>query len=238
VVLVLVVGGFLVLALGGVGGYLYLKKKGASWRDLLHKGQVAAEMQQEQQPAEGEAQPQEEPQPSYGEEAQPEEQPQQPSEEEAQPQPPAEEPSAPAPKRAPSKPKPSPAPVEAPQAVPPPQFQPPAEEQPAPQAEAAPKVKKTSFGIIFESSAYVTKLVVKVDGEKQFEQALSPTGSKMRVEKTLLVPEGPHHIRVAMWRAQGDPIAQEWDFTFEHGQNPAFKVELSNNWQPTLKRLQ
>lgn len=222
-VLVFVVLGFLLVAVAGVGGYLYMKKKGLSL-PFLHRGEP-----QVTEPSEGQPPP-EEPAPSQQESAEPSQPEQAQPEAPAVSEPPAsQEPTPEPPKPKAKQPKPKPAPAAAPATVP----------QAAP-AEEAPqeKVRKAPFGLIFETSAYATRIVIKIDGAKVFEQALSPTGSKMRVAQELVTTPGQHHIRVAAWRAQGEPIAQEFDFSFEAGQHPVFQVNLSDNWVPSMKRLE
>lgn len=234
-VLIFVVVGFLLVAVAGVGGYFYMKKKGLSL-PFLHRGEPQVTEPAEGQPPQEEAAPsqQESTEPSQPEQAQPE--PAQP-ETPAVSEPPAPQESAPEqPKPKPKQPKPKPV---QPQAAPAPETVPAPAPQAAP-AEETPqeKVRKAPFGLIFETSAYATRIVVKVDGAKVFEQPLSPTGSKMRVAQELATTPGHHHIRVAAWRAQGEPVAQEFDFTFEAGQHPVFQVNLSDNWVPSLKRLE
>ena len=94
------------------------------------------------------------------------------------------------------------------------------------------------LGLILESQAPGTKLVVKIDGEKVFEQDMAATSAKQRITKELTVTAGPRHIRVAVWRPPQEPVVGEWDFTFEPGIHPVFRVDLKSNWKMDVKRFQ
>lgn len=120
------------------------------------------------------------------------------------------------------------------QAPPPSQPQPPPPPPPPP-----PKQPKASFGFIFETPVNGKKLVLKVDGEKLVEQDFEVSRGTYRFAKDFALPPGKHHIRAAVHQPDGKVIAQDWDFDFQLGTTPVFKVVLENSpRQMTMKRMQ
>lgn len=109
----------------------------------------------------------------------------------------------------------------------------PAEPSPAPAV-----VQAAVLGLILESEAPGTKMVVKVDGTKVYEEDMPATKAATRIAKEFAVTAGLHHIRVAVWRPPQTPVAGEWDFTFEPGSHPVFRLDLKSNWKMEVKRFQ
>jgi hypothetical protein len=103
---------------------------------------------------------------------------------------------------------------------------------------SAAAVQTATLGLILESQAPGTKMVVKVDGTKVYEQDMPATKAAMRIAKELTVAAGPRHIRVAVWRPPQPPVAGEWDFTFEPGSHPVFRLDLGSDWKLEVKRFQ
>ena len=99
-------------------------------------------------------------------------------------------------------------------------------------------VQTATLGLILESQAPGTKMVVKVDGTKVYEQDMPATSAAMRIAKELTVAAGPRHIRVAVWRPPQPPVTGEWDFTFDPGSHPVFRIDLQSNWKMEVKRFQ
>jgi hypothetical protein len=110
--------------------------------------------------------------------------------------------------------------------------------EPPPAAPSAAPVQTATLGLILESQAPGTKMVVKVDGTKVYEQDMPATKAATRIAKELTVAAGPRHIRVAVWRPPQPPVAGEWDFTFDPGSHPVFRIELQSNWKMEVKRFQ
>jgi hypothetical protein len=103
---------------------------------------------------------------------------------------------------------------------------------------SAATVQTATLGLILESQAPGTKMVVKVDGTKVYEQDMPATKAATRIVKELTVEAGSRHIRVAVWRPPQPPVAGEWDFTFEPGSHPVFRLDLGSDWKMAVKRFQ
>jgi outer membrane biosynthesis protein TonB len=233
-----------------VGGYFVWKKAKAKAQAKLAEVTQMAEQQAQQ--AEGETQepsqeqaPSEEPAPSEpAPEAAPEPSPTEPA--------PSAEPVAPPPTSAPkpAKPKPAPTPAEAPKSdeafkdagtdqVNLDNLNKPLLPEPVPSAPAPAAAAQTAtLGLILESQAPGIKFVVKVDGVKVYEQDMVASSAKQRITKELPVSSGAHHIRVAIWRPPQAPVAGEWDFTFDPGSHPVFRLDLGSDWKMEVKRFQ
>jgi hypothetical protein len=232
--------GVVLLAAAGVGGYFVWKKAKAKAQAKLAEVTQMAEQQaqQAQEQSQQEAAPQEQ---TIGEqvpEAVPEPAPSEPA--------PSAEPATPPPAATP-KPAPKPSPIEAPKHTDPTRdvqadqvnldnLNKPLIPEPAPAPVAV--AQSATLGLILESEAPGTKLVVKVDGAKVYEQDMSAGGTKQRISKELSVSSGAHHIRVAVWRPPQEPVAGEWDFTFDPGSHPVFRIDLGSNWKMEVKRFQ
>ena len=239
ILIIVALVGFVLLAAAGVGGYLFWKKAKAKAASTLAEVTQQAEQQAQEAQAQasetqGETPP--EPTPSPVEPA--------PSEKIAPTT--TAEPSVP-PSSSRPKPKPPVAqgsvkPVDPTQDIEPDQVRTEnlnqpllAPTQPVP---APPAAQPTALGIILESEAPGTKMVIKVDGVKVYEQDMVATSAKQRITKELSVTAGSHHIRVAVWRPPQPPVAGEWDFTFEPGSHPVFRLDLKSNWKMEVKRFQ
>lgn len=232
--------GFVFLAAAGVGGYLFWKKAKAKAASTL--AEVTQQAEQQAQEAQAQTQTTE-----TTEETPPEPTP---SPVEADPSQQMAQTTAPEPSEAPpSRHKTAPPvaqgtvkPVNPTQDIEPDQVNldnldkpllVPAETVPAP-----PVTQPAVLGLILESEAPGIKMVVKVDGAKVFEQDMVATSGKQRISKELPVTAGSHHIRVAVWRPPQPPVAGEWDFTFEPGSHPVFRLDLKSNWKMEVKRFQ
>lgn len=104
-----------------------------------------------------------------------------------------------------------------------------------------PQVKqpKASFGLIFETPVDGKKFVLKVDGEKLVDQDFRAVGGSFRFVRDFAVPPGKHHLRAAVHQPDGQVAAHEWDFDFQPGTVPVFKVVLEKSpRQMTMKRVQ
>jgi len=110
--------------------------------------------------------------------------------------------------------------------------------QPPVTTPSAAPVQTATLGLILESQAPGTKMVVKIDGTKVYEQDMPGTKTATRIAKELTVAAGPRHIRVAVWRPPQGPVAGEWDFIFAPGSHPVFRVDLKSNWKMEVKRFQ
>jgi hypothetical protein len=117
---------------------------------------------------------------------------------------------------------------------------PPTAPQPPPAASPLPpKQPKASFGLIFETPVDGKKFVLKVDGEKLVDQDFRAVGGDFRLVRDFAVTPGRHHLRAAAHQSDGQVIAQEWDFDFQPGTVPVFKVVLEKSpRQMTMKRVQ
>jgi hypothetical protein len=102
-----------------------------------------------------------------------------------------------------------------------------------------PKQPKASFGFIFETPVDGKKLVLKVDGEKLVDQNFQATQGNYRFTKDFTLPPGKHHLRVAVHQPDGKVLAQEWDYDFQPGAPPVYKVVLEKfPRQLTVKKVQ
>lgn len=93
-------------------------------------------------------------------------------------------------------------------------------------------------GIVLESVAPGTRIVFKVDGTKVIEEPLGAVTGRLRFTREVKVAPGRHHLRLAIWRRNAQPVAAEWDFTFSPGSHPVFRADLAWNWQLTVRQVQ
>ncbi len=254
ILIIVVLVGCVLLAAAGVGGYfLWKKAKAKAAAKLAEVTQQVDQQLQEAQAQGTEPQPEvssetpSEPAPSTAETAAA------PQEEMAQNTTPPEPMSANPPRAsaAPSLPKTKPAPSSqtgamrpsdptqdiAPDQVKEENLDKPLLPPPVTTPSAAP-VQTATLGLILESQAPGTKMVVKVDGTKVYEEDMPATKAPTRIVKELTVAAGPRHIRVAVWRPPQPPVTGEWDFTFDPGSHPVFRIDLQSNWKMEVKRFQ
>lgn len=238
ILVIVALAGFVLLAAAGVGGYLFWKKAKAKAASTMAEVTQQAEQQaQEAQSQAAESQEEAPPEPT-------------PSPVETDPSQQMARATAPEPSEAPPSRHKTPPPVahgtvkpmDPTQDIEPDQVKTenldkpllaPAETVPAP-----PVTQPAVLGLILESEAPGIKMVVKVDGAKVFEQDMAAASGKQRIAKELPVTAGSHHIRVAVWRPPQPPVAGEWDFTFEPGSHPVFRLDLKSNWKMEVKRFQ
>ena len=233
--------------LAGVGGYF-----GYRWYKIKkHQAESGFAAQeplfpwQKPKPPETPAEPQPEPAPG-AEMPEPNEPPAQPPEEYTAPSAPvtttptAEPPKKPAaPKEtaaAPKTPAPPPAKPEPWEDVQPDNVKLPGNEPliPPPAPEPAPppvkvKTPKGTFGFIFESTVEQGDVSLFVDEQLQDRQSfLASSRDRYRLEKNVVLPPGPHKVRLLVTKSDGKSQAKEWQITIQEKAVTIWKAEMKS----------